>query len=148
LASSDPTNSLARVNFGITATSVGKILVQQGKVHQAMPYIKNAISIFEPIESKTHYDISHQAEAYAALAGIYIALSDRDRLPVNKATHLREACSWYEKSLLLWNKSVALVPADAYGAKESRRVAQELERCDAALARFHSPIKNNEQIRD
>ncbi len=148
LASADPTNSLARTNLGITASGAGDILVRQGKTTQAMPYIKEAIGVFEPIDHKNHYELSGQAEAYGTLGGIYVTLSDRDRSSDLKAQHLREAYSWYEKSLQLWNKSVALVPADAHAAKESQRVSQELERCNAALAKSHSPIKSNVQIRD
>jgi non-specific serine/threonine protein kinase/serine/threonine-protein kinase len=132
LLAADPANWLARVNVGVSEATIGEVLMLKEEIYRAIPHTRRAIAIFEADEHKTKDEAMGQAEAYATLAGEYSSLANRDAKSEKKLEHLREARSWYQKSL-------GIRQPDNHGSLdlgESQRVAQELAKCDAALAKL------------
>jgi tetratricopeptide (TPR) repeat protein len=135
LVAADPANWLARANVGAAEAAIGEVLVSKGKIYEAMPHTRHAIAIFEADEHKTGTEIASQAEAYSTLAKAYSSLAERETSPNKKVEHLREARSWYQKSLRTWQQGPIHGSPDPSVADEGE-VTQELAKCDAALAKL------------
>jgi tetratricopeptide (TPR) repeat protein len=138
LASADPQNFLARANRALTDEHTGEILAREGKFRGAMPHFQNAIGILEPVEDKNRYEVGALAEAYSSLAAAYVSLAKRDRPPGEKARRLREAQSWYRKSLKTWSENPNANFENPSNGNQSDRVAEQLASCEAALAKLQT----------
>jgi non-specific serine/threonine protein kinase/serine/threonine-protein kinase len=120
LVSADPTNALARDNFGFAEMGIAHELMLHNKVQQAFPHLRKAISLFEAIEPKNRYAIAGQAESYSAMGSAYEALSERELSSSDKVRDLREAESWYQKSLNTWEKEQDHGAVDPLGGDDSK----------------------------
>ena len=135
LVAADPTNWLARANVGASELNVAAVLMRKGDTAHAIPHIQRAIAIFEADQGKGTIETVSQAGAYAMLATSHSSLAKRAASRESKIEHLREARSWYQKSLNMWQQIPnyrALDPFRIYDT--SQQVAQELAKCDATLA--------------
>jgi eukaryotic-like serine/threonine-protein kinase len=139
LAAADPANWLARANEGAAEASVGEVLIAKREIVQAMPHIRHAIAIFEADERKGPIEIASQAEAYSILAESYSSLATREASRASKIGHLREARSWYQKSLNIWQQNPYHRSLDPLRVHQSgEQVANELAKCDATLAELNA----------
>jgi non-specific serine/threonine protein kinase/serine/threonine-protein kinase len=134
LVSADPANSLARANLGLSEASIGEVLIDKGRVDDAMPHIHRATAIFEAIDHKNRYDIAGQAQSYLVQGVAYSSLASRETSSASRIERLREARSWYQKSLLAWQEEPDRSALDPFGGEEGDRITRELAKCDAALA--------------
>jgi len=134
LAADDPANWLARANAGASEAGIGEVLLAKEEIVQAVPHIRRAIAIFEADEHKGPIEIASQAEAYSILAKSYSSLADHEASLDSKVEHLREARSWYQKSLSIWQKSPnsSLDPLRVHGS--GAQTAKDLAQCEAMLA--------------
>jgi tetratricopeptide (TPR) repeat protein len=137
LVAADPANWLARTNVGAAEAAIGEVLVSKGEIHQAMRHTRLAIAIFEADEHKTVTETESLAEAYSTLASAYSSLGNRDASSEKRLEHLREARSWYQKSLRTWQQYPHHESADPFGHDENG-VTQEIAKCDVALAKLEA----------
>jgi len=137
LVAADPANWLARTNVGAAEAAIGEVLVSKGEIYQAMPHSRRAIEVFEADEHKTVTETESLAAAYSTLASAYSSLGNRDASSEKKLEHLREARSWYQKSLRTWQQHPNHASDDPFGRDEGE-VTQELAKCDAALAKLNA----------
>ena len=139
LVAADPTNWLARANVGASELNIGEVLMLQGEIVQAMPHIRRAIAIFEADEHKGQTEASSSAEAYSILARSYLFLAEREASLPKKSEHLREARSWYQKSLRGWQTEAnhrQPNPAGDHGFAD--QAAKDLSKCEAMLAKLNA----------
>ncbi len=139
LMTADPTNALAKDNFGCVEAALGQELILAGKIQQALPHIKKAVTVFEGVGVRNRYAIAGLAGSYSVMGTAYATLSEKDARSSEKAKHLREAESWYSKSLNAWQQEPDHGAVDPLGGDEaSAQVAQKLAKCQAALAELKS----------
>ena len=145
LASSDPTNWLATANVGFTEIGIGDALVSKGRIREAMSYVRHAMNLFEARQHKTPYDIAGQAESYSTLAKAHEALADHESSLLRKASHLREARTWLQKSVRTWQQDANHGSPDPMGGHEGDHAREEVAKCESALAKLNqsSPRKGS-----
>jgi len=85
-------------------------LIRQGRIHEAVPNIQKAVTIFESIENKNRYEILGEAEGYSSLASAHVSIAGREGSPSKRAMSLKAARFWYQKSLGTWQRYRALPP--------------------------------------
>jgi eukaryotic-like serine/threonine-protein kinase len=134
LAAADPGNWLARANVGASEATIGEVLMLKAEFSQSIPHTRHAIAIFDTEEYKTRHEIGSLPEACSTLAAAYASLAERDSSSERKFEHLREARSGYQRSLAIWQQGNNA--SDQHGLEEGKRIAQELAKCDAALAKL------------
>jgi eukaryotic-like serine/threonine-protein kinase len=138
LLAADPTDSLARDNLAFANLNLGEILSAQGKFGEAQPNIRTAISTFEGIQPKNHYESEGQSEAYSRLAKLFVALADRDVSRAQKIEHLAEARDWFQKSLDSSQQIPSPIVSEQTPPVKNSQTAAALARCDAALAKLRA----------
>ena len=152
LASTEPTNSLARDNAALMELSVGDVLLRKGKIGPSIPGIRDAIAAFEKVERRNRYEIAGQATAYASLGRAFFSLAGRSA-PGSRPRLLRESRSWYEKSLNTFRQETGprvINPLENEITEQS--VRQELSKSEEALTKAQEPSTNdplpyNSQVR-
>jgi len=82
----------------------GEALTTKGRIPEAQSYIRHAMNLFEAKPNKSRYDLAGRAESYSALAETYEALAEHETSPQNKATLLRQARDWLQKSVAAWQR--------------------------------------------
>jgi eukaryotic-like serine/threonine-protein kinase len=136
LAKKDPSNWLASANLGSTEIGIGETLILQGRIQEALPYVQRAMSLFENRQHKSPYDFAEQAESYSTLAMAEEKLAERDSSSSKKVEHLREARTWLQKSVQIWEQDPNRGSPDPMGGREGDRVREELAKCNSALAKL------------
>ena len=135
LYNADPSNSLARTNFGFSDLGIAQELLQKHQIQTAFPPIREAIATFEPIKQKTRYDMEGVAQSYETMGLAFAALADRESTKSQKARDLREAQSWLQKCLRTWEMDSSQGAGDPLAGQESSRVRRELANCESILAK-------------
>jgi eukaryotic-like serine/threonine-protein kinase len=138
LVSRDPSNRLARANLGFSEANLGEALVAKGNPEEAMRYILDAKATFEGIDHKGRYDIAGQAQAYFSRGLAVTSLANRAPSTSKKIDRLREARSWYQKSLATWQQEPDHDSKDPFGSEEGKRINTNLAKADAAIAEFNT----------
>jgi serine/threonine protein kinase len=82
------------------------------------------------------YFRGYRAAAYAELGGAYAALAGREPAPAGRLSeHWREARSWYQKSLDIYQDLEGHSPSSKRYAHEIDEVTRGIKRCDLAPAK-------------
>jgi len=137
LAANDPTNSLATNNVGFAELEIGEALTTKDRIPEAQSYIRHAMNLFEAKPNKTRYDLAGRAESYSALAEAYEALAEHETSPQQKATRLRQAKDWLQKSVAAWQRDPTHGSPDPMGGREGDHAREELSKCEVALAKLN-----------
>jgi serine/threonine protein kinase/tetratricopeptide (TPR) repeat protein len=135
LSAADPNNQQAVLNYGISDLGIGEILVQQGKVSQGLQSFHDALATFRAAPgAKNLWVETVLSESYVDVGLAYATLAERAVSPSEKKVHWREARSWYQKALDVWNeKPNPTSGLDATGHDQAASIALELAKCDAKL---------------
>jgi len=141
LVSTDPSNRLARANLGFTEADLGEALVAKGKPEEAMRHILNATATFEGIDHKSRYDVAGQAHSYLTRGIAIMSLANHATSMSKKLARLREARSWYQRSLATWQQEPDHDSKDPFGSEEGQRITANLAKCDAAIAGMNTPAQ-------
>jgi hypothetical protein len=136
LWAADPANALARADFGFSDLGIAQELVLKHDVQAAFPRIREAIGTFEAIEQKNGYDIEGQAHSYETLAMAHAALANQDKSRSKKASDLREAQAWLQKSTSAWERNSNPGSPYSLAVREIDRVRKELATCESELAKL------------
>jgi serine/threonine protein kinase len=135
LYNADPSNSLARTNFGFSDLGIAQELLLKHQIQAAFPPIREAIATYEPIKQKSRYDMEGLAQSYETMGLAFAALADRDSTKSRKARDLREAQNWLQKCLRTWEMDSSQGAGDPLAGQESSRVRRELANCESILAK-------------
>jgi serine/threonine protein kinase/tetratricopeptide (TPR) repeat protein len=134
LVSLDPSNRLAGDNLGFAEANLGEALVAKGNPEEAMKYILKATATFEGIDHKSRYVVAGQAQSYLSRGTAVMSLANRTPSTSKKLDQLREARSWYQRSLATWQQEPDHDSKDPFGSEQGKRIIANLAKCDAAIA--------------
>jgi len=134
---------LAMRYLGRCYTGIGRELVAEGKAAEGVQSARKAVRILERLaaadQAETYFKPTDLADARSAVAEAYSRLASQPGIPgTSRITSWRQARSWYQKSLDIWllQKKKALLTR--WNAIEPDRIANEIARCDAALAKLNA----------
>ena len=137
LANSDPTDSLAVDNLALISLDAANVFMEQGKTSSAIPLLRTSIAHFEKVEHKNHNQIQALAGSYGMLGKAYSLNAEREQPVGRKIADLREAQSWYTKSLRVWRQEPTRLSTSPTGDDYTEDfVVGQLANCEAALARL------------
>ena len=139
LTSADTHDVLARRDLGQCYVGIGKALAADGKAATGIESARKAVRILEGLAADDHFKPSYLADANSGVAYGYSRLASQPGISKTlRIASWRDARSWYQKSLDLWllQKSKALLTK--WNAAEPDRIANEIARCDAALAKLNA----------
>jgi eukaryotic-like serine/threonine-protein kinase len=137
LMAGDPNNQLAAENVVFTTASIAGILVRQGKTAEALSDFHKALSIVDARGgSKNLWDATALSASYSGLGKAYVALAERARSSHERIGHWREARSWYQKGLDVWNEKPNHGRHDADGYDQAAYFAQQIKKCDTEIRKL------------
>lgn len=123
-------------NLGVTYITYAEVFRAKGEVQAALDNYRKALSILErePVRRAQTRDL---ASAYEGLGKGYAALASEGKTSAQKRlAHWREARSWFQKSLEIYGVSRDAGKLTGEEAARLDLVAEEIAKCDAAIARL------------
>src|SRR5208283_2980066 len=141
--SADAHDVLAMRYLGKCYMSTGQALAAEGNASQGVESARKAVRIFETLAAADHADTYYKptelAHARSVLAEAYSRLAVQPGVPkASKIASWREARTWYEKSLATWSTLQQKAPLAQQDAAQPAKIAREIARCDAAIAKLHA----------
>src|SRR5262249_50801422 len=101
----DPNNHLAKANFAFSDSNMAKALLSMRKPKEAMPPLREAVNTFEdmsPEKSSDRMVRSGVAFVYFQMGNAIMTQAQAGNSEHWNSVEVREARSWYEKSLNMW----------------------------------------------
>jgi non-specific serine/threonine protein kinase/serine/threonine-protein kinase len=105
LFAADPNNHLAKANLAFSDSNMAKALLSMGKPKEAMPLLREAVVTFEdmsPEKSSDRMVRSGVAFVYFQMGNAIMAQAQAGNPEHWNLAEVREARSWYERSLNMW----------------------------------------------
>jgi serine/threonine protein kinase/tetratricopeptide (TPR) repeat protein len=138
LAQTDQRNLDARLNVAATDAKIAATFLRLGQYDEAQKSYRRAIQVSEPPANGTPPNLEAQytlANAYSGLGDVAFHLA---RSTDPKLAALKEATSWYEKSIGVWNKipSRGVMSPAGFDVGDLEEVADHLARCKAILEKL------------
>ena len=135
LTSADPGNRMAVEDAAWTNLDMAEILLRQGKIADALPLIRQALSAFQKTNPANKYWYSVQmGQSYLDLGKVSAALGQRADSRSDKRRYWSDAKSWYQKALDA--RSLGPGQRDLDGKDQIGDIRRELTRATAALSRL------------
>lgn len=135
LTSADPGNRMAVEDAAWTNLDMAEILLRQGKIADALPLIRQALSAFQKTNPANKYWYSVQmGQSYLDLGKVSAALAQRADSRSDKRRYWSDAKSWYQKALDA--RSLGPGQRDLDGKDQIGDIRRELTRATAALSRL------------
>ena len=152
LARLDEHNLDARLNVAATDVKIAATLLRLGRVDEAHETYQRALQVMEPAASSNALNQNQQAQytladAYSGLGDVALYLARRIKYPIKQIYYRREAISWYEKSLTIWQAipNRAVISSAGFDLGDPAQVANHLAVCKAALEKLKpSPFVTTE----
>jgi eukaryotic-like serine/threonine-protein kinase len=143
LSSADAHDVLAMRYLGKCYMSMGRALAADGKAAEGVQSARQAVRILETLvaadRADTNFKPSDLAYARSAVAEAYSRLAEQPGVSKTSiSASWGEARSWYQQSLDTWLQLRQKAPLGSSDAKEPDKIAAEIARCDAALARSNA----------
>lgn len=140
LAQADARNVDARLNVAAAEVQTAAAFVRLGHYREGQGTYQHAIQVSEQLATATPPNL----EAQYTVANAYSGLGDVALQSHNTSSNvaaLREAISWYEKSIVVWNKIAnrGVISPAGFDVGDPAEVADHLERCKAALGKLELP---------
>jgi hypothetical protein len=127
------------VNVIAVDINVGKVLLAQGKLDAGIRLLQNVNGVVERLEHKNRYELADLAESDSSLGQGYLSLAEQNGTANSKVEHLREARSWYQKSVALWKEMPSAGSANARNDVETiESLSRQVAKCDAAFAKLNA----------
>jgi len=137
----DPSNALARDNASLMDVSIGNLVIREGRISTGMSSIRTAIANFQKLEPKSPLNMTELGWSCASMAHAYVVLANLQSVKSVRVTQLRQAKSWFYKSLSAWPQQVGLTASLLIGSDivpTREEAARELADCDRELATLKS----------
>ncbi|MGD0630708.1 MAG: serine/threonine-protein kinase [Terracidiphilus sp.] len=140
LSSADPHDTLAKRYLGLCHMSMGIALAESGNAAQGILHIRQAVQIFlslaTPDRDNNSFNSIDLAYARATLGEAYEHLAEKPGASgAARISDWSAARSWYRQSLESWLVLKKKAPLGQSDASQPDRIAHEIARCDASLAR-------------
>jgi serine/threonine protein kinase/tetratricopeptide (TPR) repeat protein len=122
---------------------IGRALAADGEPSRGIEAVRRAVRNLEVLskadQADTYYKAPEFAYARSALGETYARLAAQPGLSVaTKIASLREARSWYQRSLDTWLHLEEKAPLARWDAMQPQKIAGEIAKCDASLAKLNS----------
>ena len=118
--------------------ALAALLLETGDPAGALDHNRQALAIAEAASGSIATDLYARwrlADSYSRLGEYYATLGANTRnTPEQRIANWREARSWCEKSLLLWDEWTRHAVSSVFNTTRRDQAARALERCDAALS--------------
>jgi tetratricopeptide (TPR) repeat protein len=145
LFAADANNHLAKANFAFSDMNMARALLSLQKPAEALPLLREAEKTFEdmaPEKSSDRMVRSGLAFAYWKIGEADMALAQTGHPAHWKLEGVREARSWFEKSLNVWEQKEHLKEVMDDESGDPKLVAAAKARADDILAGHVSPQKH------
>ncbi len=140
LTSADPANRQYRSDLATLRGSAGRELVATGDPAAAVPVIKGALEVFKEMRAADPDNAMTRARVaavHASLGAAYAALAAAPKKPVSQQIeYWRSARASFQRSREIWVDFLNRGATSGTEAAEPDRLAREIARCEAALARL------------
>ena len=136
LAQADPDNAETQYHLGLTYRNIGEALTRTGDVKGVLENYQQAIPVFEtlaarsPANSKTQTDL---ALTYYDLGVAQSKLAQAGSASSDSSEDWRQARSWYQKSLDVWQDLRSHGTLRSVDASKPDELVKEIARCDAQV---------------
>jgi len=140
----DPKNVFAHQYVGLTYEVNGRLLVSEGKPKLGLQSLNKAVQIFGRLKSKDSRNpatLTGLGESYMGMGGAYLALARGAHTEPERIAQLREARTWYEQSLEVWQELRARSALDPLDRNKPEEMAKAIAECDARLAKLAARIR-------
>jgi eukaryotic-like serine/threonine-protein kinase len=137
LFAADANNHLAKANFALSDSSMARELLSLRRPKEAVPLLREAASTFEgmsPEKSSDRMVRSGLAFVYSQMGDAIMAQAQRGQSDRWNLAEVREARSWYEKSLNVWAQKQRLNEVMDDESGDPKLVAAAKARADDVLA--------------
>jgi hypothetical protein len=142
----DPSDVLAKYNYGFSDESLGESLVANGRVPEGLAHLREALSVFQSAAGerpKDRYVSSGLADCYFGLGLAYTRLaSNTSAGPAQKRKNWSEALSWFRKSSEIWSEKRKQGALDSGERETAERVDQGITKSNAALSDLSNSQKH------
>jgi tetratricopeptide (TPR) repeat protein len=143
LAELDDLNLDARLNMSATDAKIAATLFRLGQFDESRETYGQALQVSEPPAGGNPPNLQAQytlADAYSGLGDLAVYLAGRIKSPIKRLPYWRQANSWYEKSLRIWNAipDRSVISPSEFDVGDPAQVANHLAVCKAALAKRES----------
>jgi len=142
LAFADPHDVVVMRYLSKCYMGIGRALAADGEPYRGIEAVRKAVRNLEVLsnadQADTYYKAPEFAYARSALGETYARLAARPGLPMTtKIASLREARSWYQRSLDTWLHLKGKAPLARWDATQPEKIAGEIAKCDAVLAELN-----------
>jgi serine/threonine protein kinase/tetratricopeptide (TPR) repeat protein len=148
LLAADPTNSLAKANFGFSKLGIAECQVKLGRLAPAIKAYHESIVLFEAMSHQAgsnRYPRSGLATAYQGLADAYSALASDKNLSDHQAhAYWQQAHSACEQSLTVWNDKEKRGELDGGEHDSAKQAAQCVANAESHL---HASVTKQASLR-
>ena len=140
LAAMDTANLQAQADFALACERLGTSLAQAGGAPEALGLLQRSIRTLEPILAADPGNLATRARVANSKTGLGFAHAALAAGPgqsaAGRAGHWREAKAAFRDAQAFWSemRDHGMVPGSE--ADEPERLAREIAKCDAALARL------------
>lgn len=140
LSSADPKDAEKSGDLSEDLMKLGDVYLQLGDAPSALAGYRKALAIRETLDAANPTNAESRGQLgrlYERLGGYYAAQALRNARPAQTADHWREAKRWYQQSLDVWKGLQQQKTVAADDASKPSEIAQQLAKCDAAIAQLH-----------
>jgi len=135
----DQTNALLLMNLSQTYNNLGNVMAQAGRFDDALSNYRLALSLRENYVSSHPRESGFRprlGETSFDLGDLYVQMASDARTPAGKKPAFwREAKSWYQRSLEIWQDLSKDGTLPGYVSEKPDQTTKSLALCDAALAK-------------
>jgi non-specific serine/threonine protein kinase/serine/threonine-protein kinase len=139
VVAADPANVSARSYVARAHSSIGDILAETGDRAGAVESYRKALSIREAMAAGDPGSVDLRivlADSYADLALLHSRLAKGERTPAqNRPEQLREARSWFQRSLDIFNELQSKGKLTGDDARKPENLSRELAKIEEALGK-------------
>ncbi len=134
----DPERTWSHRNIRRTYAVIGDLLLRQGDTDGALDHYRRAMETTEKllmIHPRDPFLLRDKAYCYECFGQFHTTLAAMRRLPrARRIAAAREAITWYQRSLQVWDEWLAQGLATAYAVKRRNETIRALAQCDAVIS--------------
>jgi tetratricopeptide (TPR) repeat protein len=134
----DPERTWSHRNIRRTYAVIGDLLLQQGDIEGALDHYRHAMEITEKlliIHPRDPFLLRDKACCYESFGQFHATHAALRRLPrVRRIAAAREAITWYQRSLQIWDEWLAQGLATDYAATRRNETIRAIAQCDAVIS--------------
>jgi non-specific serine/threonine protein kinase/serine/threonine-protein kinase len=139
----EPENALLLMNLSQTYNNLGNAMAQSGKFAEALENYRRALGLRESYVKSHPSETGFRprlGETMFDLGELYLQKAADSRTPAHqKPESWREAKSWFQRSLVIWQDLSKEGTLPGYQRDKPDETAKAIARCDAALTEAKNP---------